>query len=186
MSKKPGKNPVRNNKHGRDLQQRLARVSDDPLASITNARFTITIPRHGKSAVLIGRNALQAVVNAKRAENEEAIRETVALTTRELSNEEQRIMTSSTGIRAQDETSYVKEDVWLTALISRAPLNSYYHSAWRPSSITSSIALSGIYPLFALSKDWSTTTQRNTPPSKELDKLLYRKRWWYDAGVMAG
>lgn len=42
-----------------------------------------------------GEMSYKAIVNAKRAKRDEAIRETAALTTRELSQEEQRIASSS-------------------------------------------------------------------------------------------
>ncbi|KAF9644725.1 hypothetical protein BDM02DRAFT_3190351 [Thelephora ganbajun] len=122
------------------------------------------------------------VANARRAEKEEAIRETAALTTRKLSNEEQRITASSAGIRAQDETKYVTEAyaTKFLLLLSTAALSHNFLDC-----PIGSVPVTRMDPeLDALLKDWSTTTSNNTPPSKELGKLLYGKRWWYDAGLV--
>ncbi|KAF9642705.1 hypothetical protein BDM02DRAFT_3273351 [Thelephora ganbajun] len=105
------------------------------------------------------------VVNVKRAEKEETIRDTAALTTGKLSN----ITTSSV---------YATK---ILLLLSTAALshNSLDCSIW-------SIPVTRVdSELDVLPKDWSTATRSNSPPSKELDKLLCRKRW-YDAGVMTG
>ena len=42
------------------------------------------------------------------------------------------------------------------------------------------------HKLDALPKDWLTTTSTNTPSSKEVDKLLYGKKWGYDPHAMEG
>ena len=40
--------------------------------------------------------------------------------------------------------------------------------------------------LDALPEDWLTTTSNNVPSSREVDKLLYGKKWGYDADAMEG
>ncbi|KAF9646012.1 hypothetical protein BDM02DRAFT_3119329, partial [Thelephora ganbajun] len=103
------------------------------------------------------------------------IRETAALTTRELSNEEQRITASSAGARAQDETNYVTEDVWLAALISHGLTYTKFLLSHNTATLfhnlfdcpVESIPVTHIDPeLDVLPKDWSTTTSSNTPLPK--------------------
>jgi len=40
--------------------------------------------------------------------------------------------------------------------------------------------------LDVLPEDWLATTRSNTPSPKEFDRLLYGKRWGYDADAMEG
>ncbi|KAF9645515.1 hypothetical protein BDM02DRAFT_3189661 [Thelephora ganbajun] len=118
----------------------------------------------------------KVVVNAEHPEKEEAIRETPALTTRGLSNEEQCITASSDPLvlfksvtaaetRAQDETNYVTEAYPTKVLLSLSTATLSHNFLGCP---VGSIPVTRVDPEFdVLPEDWSTTTRSSTPLSKE-------------------